>query len=74
MERLTGYRTLAVNPYMHAVYEHYRVVTLKTALQPRAYLCSDTIDHSADAGLGIMLAVNLVEYIAYLLLSKTFGI
>ena len=72
MERLTGYRTPAVNPYMHAVYEHYRVVTLKTALQPRAYLCSDTIDHPADTGLGIVPAINLIKDISDLFLRKPF--
>lgn len=59
---------------MHTVYEHHRIVTLKTALKPCIHLGTDAIDHPADTGLGIVLAINLVKDIPDLLLCKTFGV
>ena len=59
---------------MHIVYGHCRVVTLKAALQPRVYLWTNTIYHPADAGLGIVLAVNLVKDISDLFLRKPLSI
>ena len=74
IERFTGYRTFTVNLNMHTVYEQDRVVTLKAGLQPGVYLGTNAIDHPADAGLGIVLAVNLLKDNSDLFLCKSFGI
>ena len=45
-----------------------------TALQPGVYLGTNAIGHPADAGLGIVLAVNLLKDISDLFLRQSFGI
>ena len=57
---------------VHTVHEHYGIVTVQTSLQPPVDLASNTLNHPADARLGVVLTVNLIKNISYLLLGQPF--
>lgn len=55
---------------MHAVNEHDWVIFFETAFKPFIDLSANTFHHTADARLGVVPAVYLVEYVTNLFLSK----
>ena len=74
VERFRRHRLAAVDLDVDAVHEHDGIVPVKAAFQPLADLVPDALDHPADARLGIVLAVDLVEDIADLFLRQPLGV
>lgn len=70
IERLGSHRSLAVYLDVHAVNEHDWVIFFETAFKPFIDLSANTFHHTADARLGVVPAVYLVEYVTNLFLSK----
>ena len=74
IERLCRHRLAAMNLDVHAVHEHYGIVFFETTFKPPVDLRAYTFNHTAYAGLGVMLTVYPVEDFGYLLLRKSLDI
>ena len=74
VERFRRHRLAAVDFDVDTVHEHDGIVLVKAASQPLVDLRPDALDHPADARLGIVLAVDLVEDVANLLLRQPLGV
>ena len=65
---------LAVDLYMHAVDEHYRIIALQRALKPLRDITAQIVKHPRYARLAVVLTVDVVEHFSDLFLRQTFGV
>ena len=59
---------------MYAIDEDDRVISLQRAREPLRDIFSEVVQHSRNARLAVVLAIDILEYLADLFLRKTFRV
>lgn len=68
------YAPLAVDLHVYAIDEDDRVIRLQRAREPLRDILSKEVQHPRNARLAVVLAVDILEYLADLFLCKTFRV
>lgn len=59
---------------MYAIDEDDRVISLQRAREPLRDIFSEVVQHSRNARLAVVLAIDILEYLANLFLRKSFRV
>ena len=60
--------------HVYAIDEDDRVIRLQRAREPLRDIFSEVVQHSRNARLAVVLAIDILEYLADLFLRKTFRV
>ena len=74
IESFCFYTPFAVNLHVYAIDEDDQVIRFQRAREPLQNIFSKVVQHSRNARLAVVLAIDILEYLAELFLRKTFRV